>query len=138
MSSNRSEYNRKYRLKHLTRCRQLSNNWNKKHPERISLAGKRYRKNHPEWCMELVKRQRLWRLAHPDMRNEQRRKYYQKHIYSIFKYRRWDMYEEGLLFSFTGTDVELAKMICRSVQAVQVRRSKLLCTNRRYFNETSM
>ena len=65
-------------------------------------------------------------------RNSERRKYYAKsQCYREGDKRRWDSWEVGLVLAHDIPDIELAKKLRRSVQAIQVKR----CKEKRRFDD---
>lgn len=72
-----------------------------------------------------------WRLKNPDKRNEQKKRNYRQTQGQQRTRRVWTEEEERqILATPRETDATLAKRIGRSVQAIQLRRSKLLKTVR--------
>ncbi len=69
---------------------------------------------------------KLWRLNNPEEWKKQRAKNYEigrKHKRQ--RRKPWTPQEDALVLCFSGTDRELAAKIERSVQTIQVRRSRL-------------
>lgn len=66
-----------------------------------------------------------WRQRHPEARREERRKNYAATRGGHATGLRWGQEEDRLLFDFEGTDRELSAKIGRSVQAIQIRRSRI-------------
>ncbi|HDQ22383.1 MAG TPA: hypothetical protein ENN28_00215 [Candidatus Uhrbacteria bacterium] len=68
-----------------------------------------------------------WRSRYPNLRHKQKKRYYRKHNYSqAANVKRWSEKEEKLILSPKRPgDVELAKQLSRSVQAIQIKRSRL-------------
>lgn len=73
-----------------------------------------------------MKQSNLWRLQHPQKRNEWRKRNYSKTQNAKNNYKRWSPDEEELIINSNLTDFELSQQIGRSVQSIQVRRCKLL------------
>ena len=73
---------------------------------------------------------KLWRLKHTAYRNEERKTYYAKHRTletTRNEGQRWSKEEITLIMDANRpSDPELAKQLGRSVQAIQVKRTKLL------------
>jgi hypothetical protein len=73
---------------------------------------------------------RKWRLSHRKLRNKGRKRYYAKHRYGPNQGRYYTKEEQWIITSklHNGkriTDVELAQLLGRSVQAIQVLRNVL-------------
>lgn len=73
-----------------------------------------------------MKQSNLWRLQHPQKRNEWRKRNYSKTQNAKNGYKRWSPDEEELVVNSNLTDFELAQQIGRSVQSIQVKRCKLV------------
>jgi len=66
-----------------------------------------------------------WRLKHPEERNKQRKRYYKQFQNAKNSRKRWSPEDiDEVLFSHP-CDRDLSHEIGRSVQAIQVKRSKL-------------
>lgn len=81
---------------------------------------------------ELRKKQRQWIKKYyrtpkgKKYRYESRKKYYGRtQLLSSLVKRKWTPQEIELLFTYPGTDEELAYLICRSVAAIQTKRAKI-------------
>jgi hypothetical protein len=70
------------------------------------------------------KRNREWRLSHPEGRNLDRKRYYNKSSYAKNYYRRWVWEEIQLILYSRLTDSKLSKILGRSVQSIQIKRCK--------------
>jgi hypothetical protein len=67
-----------------------------------------------------------WRKKNPKKRNEERKKNYsQTNINCPNATKKWELFEEILVLKRDKTDRELHIALGRSVQAIQVKRSKL-------------
>jgi len=67
-----------------------------------------------------------WRLRHPQKRNEGKKRNYATTSFGNANHRHhYTDHEDDLVLDPPGTDRELHKLIGRSVQSIQVRRSKL-------------
>lgn len=65
-----------------------------------------------------------WRLANPKIRNEGKKRHYAARRFG--NRRPWGPFEEEMLLKYEELpDVELAAIMKRSVQALQVKRSRL-------------
>lgn len=73
----------------------------------------------------MSKQSNTWRLQHKDKRNEWRKRNYNKTTNAINSNKHWSQKEEKLVLMSELTDFELAQIIGRSVQAIQLRRHKL-------------
>jgi hypothetical protein len=78
---------------------------------------------------------KAWRLKNPKKRNAERKKYYDKHRdnpqNSRRSKKRWSKGEIERIISFDlSVDAIIAKEIGRSVEAIQVKRSKLIKAGR--------
>ena len=72
------------------------------------------------------KAQKKWRNNNRDIFNEQKKRYYGKSARNAHNYRKqWTHEEDNLVLKHEISDTELAKQIGRSVQAIQIRRSRL-------------
>lgn len=61
-----------------------------------------------------------------EQRYEQRKKYYAKHrLLHVNNKRRWTQEELLLVYQHINTDVELSEIIDRSVEAIQIARTKI-------------
>lgn len=70
-------------------------------------------------------RMREWRSRNPEKRNQQRKRYYDKHDYGYGRRSgNWKLEDVEKVLRSDLSDVELAKRLHRSVMAVQVKRSK--------------
>jgi len=74
------------------------------------------------------KHNKKWRLAHPKERNEERKKYYTQFRKHGRKLRRWSVEDSDLIIMSELPDRLLHKLLDRSVQAIQVKRCKLMKT----------
>lgn len=71
-------------------------------------------------------KQKQWRLAHTEYRNQERARYYKKHSLNRLKSRSlWSPMDLDRVLQHSIPDVLLAQQIHRSVKAIQVRRAKL-------------
>ena len=112
---------RSWRLRNLEKVRKYHRDWNKAHPGVILEACRKYRRVHPGITYKYHKQ---WRLANPEERNIERALWYHKHRYGeLGRKILWTLREEVLLFTFKGTDPELARLLSRSVAAIEVHRS---------------
>lgn len=68
---------------------------------------------------------KLWRKNHPQKRSKQRAKNYAEGRKHAIPHLPYTDIEDALILDFEGTDRELAVKIKRSVQAIQIRRSRL-------------
>ena len=109
-----------YRKNNLEKFRLSTRKWNKSHKEVCRLVCERFRERNPNYYTYGYNK--AWRKRNVSKRTEDRARYYGKHRYNIDSCRRWLKDENDLLFSYSGTDVMLAKLIGRSVEAIQVRR----------------
>lgn len=67
-----------------------------------------------------------WRLANTEIRNKARRTYYEKHrINKINSRSLWSPTDLDRVLAHSIPDVLLSQQIHRSVEAIQIRRSKL-------------
>ena len=73
-----------------------------------------------------MKQSNLWRLQHPQKRNEWRKRNYSKTQNAKNSYKRWSQDEEELIVNSNLTDFELSQQMGRSVQSIQVRRCRLI------------
>lgn len=72
------------------------------------------------------KAQKKWRNNHRDIFNEQKKRYYSKSALNAQNFKKqWTHEEDNLVLKHEISDNELAKQIGRSVQAIQIRRSRL-------------
>lgn len=69
---------------------------------------------------------RRWRLTHTDKRNASRMRNYHKTINSSNNFNKWTSEDEDIIMNSRLSDFEISKLINRSVQAIQVRRCKLM------------
>ena len=73
------------------------------------------------------KHNKAWRIRHPDRRYAQKARYYRKH--NINKSRSGHNWTRHEMVAITDSgrpgDVELSRLLSRSVEAIQVKRSKL-------------
>lgn len=70
--------------------------------------------------------QKRWRLRYPDKRSAMRRRNYQRGMRDARRgYQPWTQEEDIKVLAHSVTDRELARDIGRSVQAIQIRRSRL-------------
>lgn len=70
--------------------------------------------------------QKTYNLKHPDKKKEHRRRNYLRGRGNDFRSgERWTKKETEIILHFKGADRRLAHKIKRSVQAIQVRRSKI-------------
>ena len=99
-----------------------------KNPGAASRSSKEWRKAHPGY---ITKYMHAWRKAHPDVRNAQRKINYAKgRKWNRRSWQRWDPRDEQTILNpGTFSDRELASIIGRSVQAIQVKRAKLKAGN---------
>lgn len=67
-----------------------------------------------------------YRLEHPQKRNEWRKRNYHKTTNAKNTLKRWSQSDEELVLNSDLTDFELSQKIGRSVQAIQLKRYKLL------------
>jgi hypothetical protein len=74
-----------------------------------------------------MNKRKRWRLNHPEARNAERRKYYSKSDNWCYNERsEWTLFEiDTILHPHKPTDVELSKMLGRSIRAIQIKRCKL-------------
>ena len=94
-----------------------------KNPCKVQESNRRYRKKHPHYLSE-------YRSSHTQERNSGRKLNYEKGTwYKRNSGRLWTDEDSRLVLSFSGTDRELARLIGRSVQAIQGRRCKILPSN---------
>ena len=66
-----------------------------------------------------------WRSLYPDKRNASRKKYYEKTQNAINSRLSYSKEEDTLILAHEIPDTELSKQIGRSVQGIQIRRSRL-------------
>lgn len=68
---------------------------------------------------------RKWRHNHIDKRNKQRRNYYEKHRQHVTNGNiPYTLEEIDLIMKHEKTDVELSRLLGRSVQAIQIARNR--------------
>jgi len=76
--------------------------------------------------MSLYKNHKAWRLRNPKIRNEgKKRNYNQTSNNNTNHYIRWNQYDDYLVLNSDMSDRDLHHVIGRSVQSIQVRRTKL-------------
>ena len=67
-----------------------------------------------------------WRSKNRDKVNEQKKRNYKQTVRNAHNYKKqWTKEEEKMILDHNISDRELAEQLGRSVQAIQVRRSKL-------------
>lgn len=66
---------------------------------------------------------KAWRRKHPGYRNQSRKRYYRKTAFSSRYYHSWEPLEHSLVMAHKMPDSLLSKLIGRSVESIQVRRS---------------
>lgn len=66
-----------------------------------------------------------WLSSHPDKRNAGRKRYYEKTQNAINSRLSYSKEEDALILAHEISDTELSKQIGRSVQGIQIRRSRL-------------
>ena len=72
------------------------------------------------------KAQKKWRNNNRDIFNEEKKRYYSKSARDAYNFKKqWTHEEDNLVLKHEISDAELAKQIGRSVQAIQIRRSRL-------------
>lgn len=71
------------------------------------------------------KANRLWRKNNPDQWNKIKKANYKQTRPKISIYRYWEDYEITLILNSKRTDRQLAKILKRSVQSIQIKRSRL-------------
>lgn len=71
-------------------------------------------------------RQKKFRSRNPEKRNKERKENYDRGAkYDYSSRMGYSKREDELILKFKGTDRELAKLICRSVKAIQIRRGRV-------------
>ena len=100
--------------------------WRKEHPERAKEMNtqytKKWRKNNPEKTRELNKK---WKTIHPEKTKEEKEKYYNKNKGNDTNRRQhYTTKEISLILNKDFSDIELAKMLKRSMKAIQTARCK--------------
>lgn len=65
-----------------------------------------------------------WRSNNKEKRSAQRKRYYNKTSFSEKSHKPWDEEEIEMVMEHAISDSELAKKICRSVQAIQLVRCR--------------
>lgn len=86
------------------------------------MEHKRYYKKHTEYCLGMTKR---WMKNHPEETKEIKEKYYnQNKGNDTNKHQPYTTKEIDLILNKEFPDVELAKMLKRSVRAIQIVRCK--------------
>lgn len=74
-----------------------------------------------------IESNKRWRLAHPEKRNQYRKKNYHKTLNLVTSEKtRWTQEEINIIMTSRLSDFEIAKQFNRSAQAIQVKRSRIL------------
>ena len=72
------------------------------------------------------KHNKKWRLSHTKRRNEGRKKYYSQFREIKRRYRRWGIVDSDLIIMSMMSDRALHIILNRSVQAIQIKRYRLM------------
>jgi hypothetical protein len=91
-------YRKDYREKNIERINYSINKWQKKHPEAVNRKAMRYRKLHPDRCLESV---RKWQLKNPEKVKEIDRRRGVKRRKTI-KWKLNMSMASGMLYSLKG------------------------------------
>jgi len=68
-----------------------------------------------------------WRLSHPETRYAGKKRYYAKsREKAVRKRAKWQKWEIDLILQKITSDRELAKTLGRSVEAIQIKRTKAM------------
>ena len=70
---------------------------------------------------------KTWRLNHPDRRSKQRKRYYRQFQQDGQRqYRKWTVEDSDFILTSHLCDRSLHELLNRSVQAIQMKRHRLL------------
>ena len=74
---------------------------------------------------EPYKYHKKWRLVHTAQRNAERKRYYKKFQNAKDGGKRWEQWEIKMILAKEHNDRTLSKILSRSIQAIQVKRSRI-------------
>lgn len=73
------------------------------------------------------KHNKAWRLSHTAKRNTERKRYYHKYpSYPDVAGKRWSIEDADLILTSKKSDVPLRVVLGRSIQAIQIKRCRLM------------
>lgn len=96
--------------------------WRKNHPEKAKEITMKWKENNPE---KVKKAKKEYKETHPEETKKDKEKYYNKNKGNDTNKRQpYTTKEIDLILNKDFPDVELAKMLKRSVRAIQIARCK--------------